>query len=142
MRCGMAEQLHDQLTALINRLWPNGAWINYICVKEKTNEVLDPDKYIKKCTFIRHRSYQDLKDQIVANCPKDHQCVDPIALYHGLVIQPRHPATDELHHAVEEGEYPILFNNKQNSFIRDWKPSWEWHPTLSIHVYKLHNLFN
>lgn len=70
---------------------------------------------------VRHNSYSDLHDAVFSACPAGYVCKEPIALFHevqwstGIRITATGESErvrlerDELHHAIEEWEYDVLW---------------------------------
>ena len=71
---------------------------------------------------IEHSTYDELHEAVFSNCPDGYVCREPLALYHEVlwstgirVIQDTGEnervrlERDELHHAIEVGEYNVLW---------------------------------
>ena len=72
---------------------------------------------------VQHTSYEEMHEAVFTLCPDGYDCKEPIALYHEVLWacglrwvnadgeKDGRLERDELHHAIEEGEYKILFGS-------------------------------
>ncbi len=92
--------------------------VKYICLSDIPGLTrIMPRDFERKTCYVHHASFEGLHNEVFSHCPPGFQCIEPIALRHevlwskslthkgGMVVR------DELHHALEEGEYGSL----------DWK---------------------
>jgi hypothetical protein len=106
------------------------AQMNTCIVKYIHLSSVDPTRFhtateyeLHKAT-VQHNTYEEMHEAVFSACPTGYECTEPIALYHevlwsnGLRVvnaageQERvRLERDELHHAIEEGEYDILFRS-------------------------------
>jgi hypothetical protein len=99
---------------------PNQCIVKYICVDNADPAALVTDalaQFERHKTSIVHSNFEELHAAVFSGCPAGFRCVEPIALYHevlwsmGLRVGNGGRcviARDELHHALEEGEYGLL----------------------------------
>ncbi len=86
--------------------------------------------------IVQHRKFKELHEAVFNQCPEGFVCKEPLALHHEVlwssgirVVESTGEneivrlEQDELHHAIEEGEYSVL-----------WNPSKPSNPLLSICV--------
>ena len=77
---------------------------------------------------VKHSTYEEMHTAVFNACPEGYECREPLALYHEVlwssgirVIEATGEnervrlERDELHHAIEEGEYAILFRSASSS---------------------------
>ena len=60
-------------------------------------------------TWVEHHTYGELHAAVQAACPRGFVCEEPLALFHEVQWRQRGPPTHALHHALEVGEYPLLW---------------------------------
>ncbi len=116
--------------------------INSCKVKYIHLAAVDPSRFhvatdYELCTeIVQHSKYEELHEAVFDKCPKGFVCKEPLALYHEVlwssgirVIECTGEneivrlERDELHHAIEEGEYSVL-----------WNPAKPSNPLLSVCV--------
>ncbi len=74
--------------------------------------------------WVEHRTYGELHAAVLAACPHGFECEEPLALFHEVQWRQRGPPTHALHHALEVGEYPLL-----------WRPPPCGAPTICVGVH-------
>jgi hypothetical protein len=108
--------------------------MNECIVKYIHIDSVDPDlfrdtkEYEMHSVKIRHDSYENLHDQVFASCPANYVCREPLALFHevlwsrGIQVDLStgerkwvRSERDELRHAIERLEYPVLWNSRTGS---------------------------
>lgn len=78
-------------------------------------------EYEMKTARVEHRTYEELHEAVFGACPGGYVCMEPLALFHEVLWSTGIRVTestgecervqlerDELHHALEEGEYEKL----------------------------------
>ena len=113
---------------------PNVCQVKYLSAKIRelhSVETLNIDSFLIQKIEIEHSTYKELHCKVLGACPVGYLCMEPIALYHEVRVAG--PAArglyakhveDQLHHAIEEGEYAGLWPSL--------KPI-----TVCVHVQKL-----
>jgi len=97
--------------------------VKYIDIRsmQADDPVYNIDKFVKGEKTIEHGTYEDLHDKVFSNSPQTYRCIEPLALHHevlwsnGIVFvngvdKRGYVGRDQLHHAIEEQEYNILWN--------------------------------
>jgi hypothetical protein len=97
--------------------------ISLINTIDSINEV---DRFVKCQKTIMHDTYETLHDSVFNKAPAGFVCVEPLALHHEVlwssgisfsndIGERKVMVRDQLHHAIEEGEYGILWAVGNNS---------------------------
>ena len=84
------------------------------------DSIKEIDRFVRCERTIWHDKYQTLHKSVFANAPAGFVCVEPLALHHEVlwssgitfsngVGERKVMERDQLHHAIEEGEYGILW---------------------------------
>ena len=98
---------------------PNSCHVKYISIETRelhSLETMDINTFVIQCIEIEHSSYEDLHNKVFSRCPKGYTCMEPMTLYHEVICYTGLYAglsdrlynkivKDQLHHAIEEGEY-------------------------------------
>jgi hypothetical protein len=93
----------------------NVCQVKYICLEDIPGlKRLVPHDFERKTCYVAHTFFDALHAEVFSHCPPGFKCVEPIALHHevlwskSLTRKGAMVVRDELHHALEEEEYPYL----------------------------------